>query len=375
MLEVSLDSLRWARARGGLLVGEGGEDAVAVARRLFGAQAQVESCAVASLSLRTAGRPSAEAITRLMDEDRALVRTWGQRGTLHLYDAEDLALVNGARATWSTCGRRDAMPDEALLDTIARRFLDAEAPLTRSELLDHMPDAFVASVEGHPGSGGDARRFATTRVIWALSRRGDVVHARAEGREQGYAHRERWCPHLSWRVWERDAANAEAARRYLATFGPATWRDVAYHLGASTRDVKRWCARLDDEITPVRCDGRELVALSSTLATLDEAPGDWPIRLLPAYDTALMGHHDKRVILPDAAEEPLVWRKAAVLAPVILSRGQIVATWSHKRRTRAIDVEVSPLGAWDPASLPEVTAEAEAFAAHLGLELGELRVV
>ena len=60
----------------------------------------------------------------------------------------------------------------------------------------------------------------------------------------------------------------------------------------------------------------------------------------------LMGHADKSWVLPDADERPLVWRKAAVVAPVVLARGRIVATWAHRVKARRLVVTVTPLSGW-----------------------------
>lgn len=374
-LTLTETQLRAFRARRGHLAGPGAADPVACARDLLGAQAQVESCALHALSLRSATRPTASDLQRLMWTDHTLVRAWGQRGTLHLYAQDDLAWINGARATWGTSGRRGAMPSEALIAEFKALFVEAGEPLCRTDLLEHIPSSYVEQLKDHPGAGKDPRRFAASRLIWVLSRRGELVHADKKGREQGYAHRDAWCPDLPWREIPADEANAQLAKRYLRAFGPATLRDVAYHFGAKISDVRRWSALIQDDVVPCVCGARKnLLLLREDVDAVREPLDDWPVRLMPAYDTVLMGHKDKGVILPDASEEPLIWKRAAVVAAVVLAEGRIVATWSHNKRAREVDVVVSPLSGWDPALLPGVEAEAQAFAAHVESALGDLSV-
>jgi hypothetical protein len=375
-IEVTDEGLRAFRARRGMLRGEGAPDLTSCAHRLLGAQAQVEACALHALAMRTAGA-TVDDVSDAIATSRALVRTWGQRGTLHLYAAQDLPLVCAVSSTWATSGRRGGMPSVALVDRFAEIFEAAGEPLVRSDLEDEVPQSYVDALTDHPGAGGNPRRFGVTRLIWALARRGDVVFALRQGKEQAYAHRRVWLPALEWEEWEADAAHVELARRYLRAFGPASWRDLAYHFGAKMSDVKRWKPDLEPDLVEVSCEGRgELFALAEDADALREDPreGDWPLRLLPAYDTKLMGHRDKRVVLPDADEEKLVWKKAAVVAAAVLHEGRFVGTWAHKKKSKTVDVTLSPLGGWDDDLEDAAREEAARFAGLVGRELGAFEV-
>ena len=96
--------------------------------------------------------------------------------------------------------------------------------------------------------------------------------------------------------------------------------------------------------------------------------------MLPAYDTKLMGHRDKRVLVPDADDEKLVWRKAAVVAASVVYQGRIVATWTHSKKSKTVDVEVAPLTGWDADLEDALREEAGRFAALVGRELGGFAV-
>jgi hypothetical protein len=86
-VEVSEDQVLHFRARRGHLAGPGAANATAAARAILGAQAQQIPPALLALSMRTRGRPSAEALrAQLFGSGRRLVRTWGQRDTLHVCD-------------------------------------------------------------------------------------------------------------------------------------------------------------------------------------------------------------------------------------------------------------------------------------------------
>ena len=96
---------------------------------------------------------------------------------------------------------------------------------------------------------------------------------------------------------------------------------------------------------------------------------EWPIRLLPMWDGMLMSHADKTWAVPDEADRKRIWRKAAVVAPVVLARGKPVATWSHKATTKVLKITIAPLSGWrEKQHAGGARREAKAVAAHLGLD-------
>ncbi len=326
----------------------GAEDVPQAASAILGAQAQVASCACWALSMRTKGRPVAEAIEALACDDRQLVRTW-QRDTLHLYVASDWPLVIAARPRWVTSGRRGGEPGESLLEEAAKYFEERGVALTRSALFGLLPEDFVAVCAKHPAGKKNPRRFGATRVVEHLARRGVIGFDKKQGREQSYIHRSAWTradAFLDWRERDADAAAAEAALRYLSAFGPSSIHDIAHYFGARIGETRRFMSLVREETVRCSCPGHgeDLLARAEDLeALLDDSAQEWPARLLPAYDTMLMTHRDKRWILPDPDEEPRVWGKAAIVRAVVLDGGAIAATWSHKTTSKTVDIVVEPL--------------------------------
>ena len=364
-LSLTPEQILYFRARRSSLV-EGAPDAITCARDLMGAQAQVLNCALHAIALRTASNPTGAQLEALMLKDHTLLRTWGQRDTLHLYDARDWPHVIAARPQWVFTGRREGMPSMELLEVAREAFEQAQGTLVRSDLFELIPSSYVEELRSHPGAGKSPERFAATRLIWCLARAGHIAFAEQRGRELAYAHRSLWWPELEWPEQSAEAASALITRRYLAAFGPSTVQDIAHYLGARIGDARAWVKLLAADLVECACgEHKKLLALKQDVEQLQPAPGEWPARML-------MTHKNKRLILPDAAQEKLVWKKAAVVSAVVLARGEIVATWTHKKRSKHVDVDVSPLGAWDDTYRPDVERDALRLAHHVGLELGEL---
>jgi winged helix DNA-binding protein len=371
---LSTEQVLHFRSRRNGLIGEPGDSLAQSAHGLLGAQAQIETYAFNALSLRTAGRPSADEVKRRLHETQDLVRTWGQRDTLHLYAKEDWPLFHSASSLWVRSSRIGAIPPESLLNKIDAHFAAEGCALTRSDLFPLIPQSFVKSVLDHPGAGGTnegAKRFAATRVIWVLANRGRLVFADKIGREVSYLHRSAvWSG--EWPEMDPEKASQEVVRRYLSTFGPATVQDAAHYLGARVSDVRLWFEAISEKLVTCRHSERgELKLLEVDAGAVQEPVGEWPLRLLPAYDTMLMSHKDKRWILPQAELESQVWKKSAVVAAAVLLRGRIVGTWTYKKTKKRVDLEIRDFGV---AKLPtkELQAEQQRLAHHLKLEPGKL---
>lgn len=386
MIEVSEEQVLYFRAKRGHLAGPGAASARDAARAILGAQSQQLNPSLLALSQRTKGRPTAARLkAELLEGPRGMVRTWGQRDTLHVYDAAaHWPLVVAARDDWSQGGRRGVMPTRAILEAGMKRIRALVGPVTRRDLFDIVPASFVKAAALKLGRGGDeARRLAAGRVLWQLALQGDACMADKAGAEQYYALRSAWFPKLAWpkKAQGSRQAAAQLARDYLSAYGPATAADVAHFFGATVASARAWFDALGaGALVPVACgERRNLVALSDDARELVASPprgaGDWPPRLLPMWDCLLMGHADKSWTVPEPAERKIVWAKAAMVAAVVLARGRVVATWSQEARAGRMHLEVRPLSGWSTAKhAAAVRREAAAVAGHLDLDGADVKI-
>ena len=106
-MELTPDKVAWHRFRRSGLV-EPFDGPVAAAGTLLGVQSQFLQSAGLSLQNRLA-KPFNEAdLNRLLHDERTLVRTWGQRNTVHVYAVADWATVVSAMEVLSTYRERAA---------------------------------------------------------------------------------------------------------------------------------------------------------------------------------------------------------------------------------------------------------------------------
>ena len=371
-ITIDEETALWFRARRGFLAGPGAPDPATAVRAVVGIQAQKEAPALLGISQRMASRPTAvELIASLRSEPRTLVRTWGQRDTLHIFDPNnDWACVKAARSQWQEGSRRGKMPNQETVELIWNAIADRTEPFTKEVIFEIIPKTYLADVQEHADNiGMDVIRFAATRILWVLARRGDLSLSGKSGAERLYSIRQHWYPGISWPD-DQDSlqAAAQLARRYLKTYAPATPADIAHFFGARVTEVRTWLSSLETEL--VSCGNRKgLLALSEDAADLQEAPpkgSAWPLRLLPLWDGLLMGHKDKSWVVPVLKETKQIWRPGAYVLATLLSRGRIVGTWKHKPRRGLLEVTVTPLSGWKTSLEKSLNKEAKAVAHHLG---------
>jgi hypothetical protein len=322
-----------------LLAGRPAGDPVAVVERLLAVQAQDARGARLAIRARSAGLSAAEVDTA-MTEDRSLLITWLNRGTLHLVTADDYPwlhalttppLLTGTTRRLAQEGVTPAAAERAV-DVIARSLAD-DGPLTRDQLRARVDRAGVRT-EGQ----------ALVHLLALASLRGLIVRGPMVGKQHAYVPVREWLGKVN--PVPRERALAELARRYLAGHGPADERDLAKWAGIALRDARVALGSIARELD-VRSDG--LVRLAAAPAVHDMAPP----RLLGPFDPLLLGW---------ASREPILGRHDAkvvtggVFRAFALVGGRGVATWriSHEHvelepfvRLRRADAEALDADAQD----------------------------
>ena len=284
-----------------------------VARRLVALQAQIPSTPFLSLAARVEG-VDAKDVEREVTVRKTLLKVWCLRLTLHVIATEDLPLLHAAvmregyEQVVSMMRRHDGLTSRGIR-TAERAMLRelGKGPRTRSELQRAVPGFRVRTYWG--------------REIRCLAQKGLVVHAGRRGGEALFDLRERWAPRSDLgRMTARDARR-ELLLRYLAAYGSATPRDFAYWTGLRVRDV---LPAFED----ARHELREEDGLFVRRGESGTLRGALPERLLPRFDTLVLGHKDKTRYL-DARDYKRVFRPAAVVEPVVLAQGRVAGTWDY----------------------------------------------
>jgi hypothetical protein len=328
---------------------------VDVARSLGGVHAQVFSSADLQLWNRVRGHRPGD-LERALWQERTVVKTWLQRGTLHIVAADDLPVFVGAldnrgeyAGAWLRAFDATAPRMEQLIEAIGDA-LDGRA-LTRDEL--------IAAVEPRVGKTF-ARRLKSGwgEFLKPASRRGVLCFGPDQGRNVAFVRPDQWLG--GWRVLDRNEARTELLRRFLAAFAPATTDDFGRWLGALRRIREPWAA-LGDEIVETE---PKRFALAADVDRLRARPTG--TKLLPAFDPyVLFPHSDRPVPEPFLTR---VYRPQGWISQTIVLRGRVIGVWTHEVRGSRLELTLEPFEPLDARTRSAVEREARRLARYRGLE-------
>ncbi len=330
-----------------LLAGAPARDPVAVAQRLLAVQGQDARGMRLAIRSRTAGLSAAD-VDRALGEERTLVVTWLNRGTLHLVRSEDYPWLHALTAPGHFTGNARRLAQEGVPPNAAERAVEVlerslaeEGPLTRRQLAERIAAVGVRT-EGQ----------ALAHLLGLASHRGLVVRGPMTGGQQAYVLVRDWLGQQP--PVNRDLALAELARRYLRGHGPADERDLARWSGLPLRDVRAGLRAIAGELIERR-DGLLDLAARPSLAALP------PPRLLGAFDPLLLGWCSREAIL--GANRSIVTVNG-IFRPFALVDGRAVATWSM----RGQEVELEPFTELTPRDAEALAADARDVVRYLARE-------
>jgi len=319
-------------------------DPVEVVERLLAVQGQDPRGARLAVRARSEGLAASD-VDRALDQ-RQLLITWLNRGTLHLVRGEDYPWLQVLTTPplQTSCVRRlraeSIAPElgEKAVKTIERALAD-EGPLTRHQLRERLE---VAGVPTHGQS--------VLHLLFLSAVRGATVRGPMVGKEHAYVLARDWLGEP--KPVDRDAALAELARRYLVGHAPADDRDLARWAGLPLRDARAGLSAIASELVE-REDGLVHLAKHAPVA---EVPTP---RLLGAFDPVLLGWTSReRVLGPHTHLVTL----NGIFRPFALVKGRAAANWKLERGRVAIE-PLDRISKTAMASLEADAADVERFIA------------
>jgi hypothetical protein len=333
----------WAlRFSAQLLAGSPADGAVQVAQRLLAIQAQDPRGARLAVRARTTGLSVADVDRRL--NDRSLLISWLNRGTLHLIRSEDYPLLQAVTTPQLERANARRLSQEGVTPAAADRALAviaaslaSEGPLSREQLRERIASA------GVPTAGQ-----ALVHILFRAALQGLVVRGPMLGRRHAYVLVRDWLGE-PLRL-ERAGALAELARRYLRGHGPASDRDLAKWAGIKLRDARAGLSAIGSELHTR--DGLVDLRHRTVAAALPN------IRLLGAFDPVLHGWTSREAVL--GSLQPLIV-SGGLFRPFVLVRGRAAGLWTISRDGAVVLTELASLSRDDDSALERDARDVERF--------------
>ncbi|WP_350271156.1 winged helix DNA-binding domain-containing protein [Brevibacterium sp. CBA3109] len=314
--------------------------AQSVVRHLGCVQAQALGGALVSIALRTGS--SVAAVREAMDSGN-IIRTWTQRGTIHLATAEDLGWIlglTGQRTLKSVAKRRESFGiDDAMVDDAAQLAEEAirdRGPLTRQELLDAFEPLQAGKEYGHE------RYLITTLALRNIIVQGPMVEGKDDMK---YVLTADWIPNPV--ELDAEAAVHEWMRRYVLSHGPVTIDDAARWTGLPKTPVRTAIAAAvaEGEVVEVSIDGREHFQAPELADQLHESRSRAnELLLLPGFDEIILGYKDRSATLDPAHEKLVVPGGNGMFKNTLIDGTKAQATWRRSPRKTGPRLIIEPFG-------------------------------
>ena len=350
------------------------EDLVEVVGDVCGLHAQAAASPYLALWNRVEGFEE-DSLNKALFEEKSLVKTWVMRGTLHIIPSGDLPIYNRSlRRMWfEHHGRFMRAPDwpsiEQRKSTIYPKIMQALAqkPLRRKDLGDKVRSLLKDKPQPYErlfsGWGG---------ILKETAHEGLTVHAEPCERESCFARLDKWLPKADLLKFSEEEAQKRLFTKYLRGYGPATQQDFCLWSGLVAGDAKKAIENASSSLQQVEIEGTkgQFWLLKEDLRLLDSIDPSEPAppRLLPKFDSILLGHKDRSRIVKDEHKKYVFRPKAGDVAATVLVDGQVVGTWRHKRKRRTLVVAIKPFGKMPKNYLAEVEQQARELSQYVGTE-------
>jgi len=308
-----------------------------------GIQAQVAAAAELALAARVT-RVTRSQVRAALWDTRTLAKTWTVRGTLHLHPADELGTWLAARrgtrewteGRWRAREGLGAREGSRLMDAIADA-LDGRS-LTRTALADEVRRRAGSRIADRIGSGW-------AYLLGPAATAGILCHGPPQGSSATFVRADQWLGGRP-RPDPTDALH-EVARRFVATYGPATPHGFREWFYVDQDEAEAVFHLLAPELVTVEVDGRQAYLPAGDDADRSAARS---VRLLPEYDCYVMGFRERHQLVSPAARDrarqhPRGRFEGAAPVPWLLVDGVVAGTWTRRRSGGEARVDVDPLEA------------------------------
>ena len=247
-----------------------------------------------------------------------LIKSWTNRGTMHLFSVDDLPLflhegrthflrpVDTLESDAYISADRKAFFADLIVDAVSQGIDEREALKSVCEKAGMTENECQSLFDPWGGT------------IRALCEAGRICHKVQE--RKAY----QLCP--AFEPMAEKPAQLALARRYFTHFGPATIKDAAYFFGTTQAKVKSWLKQLP--VTETTLDGKAYFYIDNGLPA-GNLPG---CLFLAGFDQPMLGYEKAESLFLPREHMRDIFNLAGIVRPAILANGTVIGWWNLKNR-------------------------------------------
>jgi DNA glycosylase AlkZ-like len=319
-----------------------------VAAAMCGTHAQVMPAAEVSIAIRTTAG-TREDVQAALWTDHRLIKTYGLRGTVHLFPARELPMWTSALAAvpphhsgFPEGVRLTADESRQIVEGMAAALEDAE--LTNDEL-----DAELATRVGQWAVERSMDAFQSKWPRWRLALYDAVTQGVAcfgpnRGAKVTWTSVRQLVP--DFQLANRDEAVRWLVRAYLRAYGPSTPAWFARWVAAPKRWADGAFGSVEGDIAEVDVEGTRAWLLADDRSF--EAPPARGVRLLPYFDAFSIAWQPRELMFAGRAAERALANGQAGPMPLLLVDGTVQGIWRQEKSTKRLSITVEPFADLGP---------------------------
>ena len=247
-----------------------------------------------------------------------LVKSWANRGTMHLFSVDDLPLFLHEGRT-HFLRPVDTLESDVYINANRKvYFADLIVDAVSQGIDEREALKAVCEKAGMTESESQSLFDPWGGTIRALCETGRICHRVQE--KKAY----QLCP--AFEPMAEEPARLELARRYFTHFGPATVKDAACFFGTTQTNIKSWLKQLP--VSETSLDGKSYFYIDNGLPA-----GNLPDCLfLAGFDQLMLGYEKTESLFLPKEHMRDIFNLAGIVRPTILVNGTVVGWWNLKNR-------------------------------------------
>jgi hypothetical protein len=320
-------------------------------------QAQDYPGAKWALGLRLPGATDAD-IERGQAE-RAIVRTWPARGTLHFVAPEDVRWMLRLLAPRIVARAAGRFRQLELTDAVFARGFELLAGALHGGRQLTRKDVFAVL----EGAGIQTAGQRGIHILWRAAQEELICFGPMAGKQPTFVLLDEWV--APDRAWDPDEALAEVTRRYFRSHGPATVQDFVWWSGLPVGEARRGLGLVAPALELIVVAGTTYWLFADQPASTANL-GD--THLLPSFDEYIVGYKDRGAAL-DPVHAARIMPGGGMLSRTLVADGRVIGTWQRELKKDTVVVTARTFESPSTAEERAIERAAERYARFHGLGL------